>query len=302
VVGTFSTTAPDPGDTPTYSLVSGPGDTGNGFFAISGNQLRATASLNFETKRSHSIRVRSTDPGGLFVEKVFTITVVDVNEAPTGVALANTVPNLPETTSTAARIRLANVIIADDALGANTITLVGADAAFFEVAASATDRLGATLYLKAATLLDSKTKPTYSVTVRVGDPKATGTATDATATLRLTIEPPPPTPIESAGSVVLAYDSAGNLRANGTPITVNGRPLRHVTSPGATWRYVAADVDGGRNTVVLQHSTGALYFWRMDAAWRQVAGEGLTPVGTAGFRAAEIAFGVDFDGNGRIGS
>jgi len=107
--------------------------------------------------------------------------------------------------------------------------------------------------------------------------------------------------LESAGSVTLAYDAAGNLRANGTLITLNGQPVRNVADPAAVWRYVAAEADGGRNTVVLQHSSKALYFWRMDAAWKRVAADGWTPVGTPGFRAAETTFGVDFDGNGTIG-
>ena len=87
-VGTFSTTDPDSGNTFTYGLVSGTGDTDNGAFAISGDQLRTAASFNYEAKNSYSIRVRSTDQGGLFTEKVFTIAVTDVNEAPTA-ALAS---------------------------------------------------------------------------------------------------------------------------------------------------------------------------------------------------------------------
>jgi O-glycosyl hydrolase len=81
-VGTFSTTDPDAGNTFTYTLVSGTGSTDNGSFTISGNTLQTAAPFDFETKNSYSIRVRSTDQGGLFVEKVFTIAVTDVNDAP----------------------------------------------------------------------------------------------------------------------------------------------------------------------------------------------------------------------------
>src|SRR5262249_2008126 len=35
------------------------------------------------SKSSYTVRVRSTDAGGLWVEKAFTITVTDANEAPT---------------------------------------------------------------------------------------------------------------------------------------------------------------------------------------------------------------------------
>ena len=81
-VGTLSTTDPDAGDTFTYTLVSGEGDTDNGSFNILDSSLRTSASFDYETKNSYSIRVRSTDQGGLWVEKQFTITVTNVNEAP----------------------------------------------------------------------------------------------------------------------------------------------------------------------------------------------------------------------------
>ena len=87
-VGAFSTTDADTGDTFTYALVSGTGSTDNASFTISGNQLLTAASFDFEGKSSYSIRVRTTDQGGLYMEKVFTITVTDVDEiAPTVTAV-----------------------------------------------------------------------------------------------------------------------------------------------------------------------------------------------------------------------
>ncbi len=87
-VGTLSTTDPNVGDTFTYTLVAGTGSTGNGSFNISGNTLRATASLDFEAQSSYSVRIRTTDQGGLFFEEAFTITVTNVNETPTDIALS----------------------------------------------------------------------------------------------------------------------------------------------------------------------------------------------------------------------
>ncbi len=81
-VGTFSTTDPNIGDTFTYQLVSGAGDTGNGSFNISANQLRSSTVFDYETQNSYSIRVRSTDQGGLFFEKNFVITINLVSVAP----------------------------------------------------------------------------------------------------------------------------------------------------------------------------------------------------------------------------
>ena len=84
VVGTLSTTDVDSGDTFTYSLAVGTGDTDNASFNISGNSLRAGVVFDFETPpTSYSIRVQATDSGGGTFEKVFTITVTDVVEGST---------------------------------------------------------------------------------------------------------------------------------------------------------------------------------------------------------------------------
>ena len=79
-VGMLSASDLNAGDSFTFSLVSGTGGTDNGSFTISGNQLLTAAGFDYEVKNSYSIRVRSTDQGGLWYEKVFTITVTDVDE------------------------------------------------------------------------------------------------------------------------------------------------------------------------------------------------------------------------------
>ncbi|MFM2216931.1 MAG: Calcium-dependent protease precursor [Planctomycetota bacterium] len=93
LVGTLNTTDQDPGDTFFYTLVAGTGSTDNAVFNIDGATLRATNAFDYETKSSYSVRVRSTDAGGAFIEKVFTINVTDVNEAPSDIAVSsNTIP------------------------------------------------------------------------------------------------------------------------------------------------------------------------------------------------------------------
>ncbi len=80
-IGSFSSTDPDAGNTFTYSLTAGTGSSDNAAFSITGNTLNATASFDYETKNSYSVRVRTTDQGGLFFEKAFTINVNNVNES-----------------------------------------------------------------------------------------------------------------------------------------------------------------------------------------------------------------------------
>ncbi|EMI17267.1 Cadherin [Rhodopirellula maiorica SM1] len=89
-VGTLSSTDANAGDTHTYTLVSGSGDTDNASFAINGDSLVTATTLDFETQSSYSVRVQSTDAGGLTVEETFTIDVANINEAPTAIAVSRT--------------------------------------------------------------------------------------------------------------------------------------------------------------------------------------------------------------------
>ena len=85
---TLSSTDPDDGDTHTYSLVSGDGDTDNNAFTIVGDELKINASPDYETKNSYSVRLRTTDSGGLSFEKAFTVSVNDLNEDPINLLLS----------------------------------------------------------------------------------------------------------------------------------------------------------------------------------------------------------------------
>jgi hypothetical protein len=85
VVGSLSTIDPDSSDAHSYSLVAGAGGLDNAVFNINGNSLRASGTLDYESKNSYSVRVRSTDLGGNKFEKVFVVSVTDVNETPSDI-------------------------------------------------------------------------------------------------------------------------------------------------------------------------------------------------------------------------
>ncbi len=89
LIGSLSTIDPDTADTSfTYAIVSA---APAGLLGIqSGNSLVALSALNYESVSSIAITIRSTDPGGLFVEAPFTITVVNANDAPTDITLVGT--------------------------------------------------------------------------------------------------------------------------------------------------------------------------------------------------------------------
>jgi large repetitive protein len=89
LVGTFSTTDQNSRDLHTYQLVTGTGSTDNAVFSIVNNQLVLNARPDFETKESYSVRVRVSERSGLSTERVLTIGVMDVNEAPSDIVLSN---------------------------------------------------------------------------------------------------------------------------------------------------------------------------------------------------------------------
>ncbi len=134
--------------------------------------LKAGTSLNYETKTAYAVTVSVGDTtlsGSSPVSTAYSLAVTDVNEAPTAVALTNTIASLAENTNTSSRIKLADIAITDDALGSNSISLLGTDAAAFELE-------GTALFLKAGTSLDYETKTAYAVTVSVGDTTISGSS------------------------------------------------------------------------------------------------------------------------------
>ncbi|MBO0859517.1 MAG: alkaline phosphatase D family protein [Chloracidobacterium sp.] len=101
------------------------------------------------------------------------------NQAPTAITLNNAVTSIPDNTSAASPVKLADIIVTDDGLGPNNLTVTGTDAGFFQI-------IGAALYLRAGTALSASAKPGYSVAVNVDDPTV-GAAPDATANFSLTV-------------------------------------------------------------------------------------------------------------------
>ena len=81
-VGTLSAEDPDTADTHTFELIAGAGDADNELFSIDGDTLSINdgQDLDFETKSSYAIRVRTVDSGGLPLERQLTVNVGDLLE------------------------------------------------------------------------------------------------------------------------------------------------------------------------------------------------------------------------------
>jgi len=185
--------------------------TDAGSFEIFGNELRLRAGvlLDFETKPTCSVTVNVDDTtvgSSPDVTATFTLTITNVNEAPTAVVLTPSSASVAENASTATFTTLATIAVTDDALGVNTLSLSGTDAASFEI-------FGNELRLRAGVMLDFETKPTYSVTVVVDD-TTVGSTPDATAVFTLNI-----TNVNEAPTAVVLTPSSASLAENASTAT-----------------------------------------------------------------------------------
>ena len=88
--GQLGTVDLDPVDSYIYDLLTGVGDTDNSRFVIVADKiyLKQGEILDFEAKASYSVRIRTTDSGGLIYSRQVTLNVTDVDE-PVVLSVAN---------------------------------------------------------------------------------------------------------------------------------------------------------------------------------------------------------------------
>jgi uncharacterized protein (TIGR02145 family) len=84
LVGRFTTSDADAGDTHAYSV-----ESGGSSFSVTGDSLLSEIPFNFETTSSVEVTIRSTDAGTLFKDSTFTITIGDANDTPTEITLSS---------------------------------------------------------------------------------------------------------------------------------------------------------------------------------------------------------------------
>ena len=200
--GTLTTTDPDVGDTHTYQLIADPINyPDNDLFAIAGNQLTLKTPANFEVKNSYKIKVRTRDSGGLTFDQELTVSVKDVNEAATDIALdQSSVPENVPVNSPIAKL-LGNDPDAAD-VGKLTYTLVAGvgstDNAKFTISGDS---------LIIAESPDFEKKNTYQIRVKVAD--AAGLGVEKAIAINVTDVNEVPTDLALAPSAVNENVPAG---------------------------------------------------------------------------------------------
>ena len=192
-------------DAPGTNSVTLSGADANSFEVVgTALYLKAGETLNYEAKNSYAVTVNvadSTVAGSSAVTSNYTLTVTDVNEAPTAVALNNAITSMAENTSTTTHLKVADIAVTDDAPGTNAVTLSGADANSFEV-------VGTALYLKAGETLNYEAKNSYAVTVNVADSTVAGSSA-VTSNYTLTI-----TDVNEAPAAVALNNATTSIAEN----------------------------------------------------------------------------------------
>jgi hypothetical protein len=256
VIGIVTGTDPDVGDTQTYNFT----DSAGGRFAIHNSTGVITVAnsslLDYESAPSHTVTVRVTDAGGLTYDESFTITLTDVNEAPTGVEATITLDEDTSLTLTTANFGFSDMDAGDglsavriDTLpSAGSLTLSGVAVTARQVITVADITAGNLVFTPAA----NATGPSYAIlTFSVRDSANTYAPARNTLTFTVTAVNDAPTGLPLITGTIsedqtLTADTSGIADADGLG-TLSYQWLRNgMAIAEATSRiYTLGDADVG---------------------------------------------------------
>lgn len=161
----------------------------------------------------------------------------EANQAPTEVTVNNAVTLIKENTSTASRLKLGEIVVIDDGLGQNQLSVSGDDAAFFQID-------GTELYLVAGTKLDFETKNRYSVTIEVDD-ASVGATPDASVAFAFDVSDVEP---EVAGPSALIISEIAPWSSGESPVGADWFELSNTSDNPielAGWKVDDGSMDFG---------------------------------------------------------
>lgn len=193
-----------------------------GHFTLIGNALYFTGGGNYEGQNAFDVTVSATDPEfpGAPASQTFHLSLSDVNEAPTALALANAVSSTPENGGS---VKVADIVVTDDALGANAVTLTGADAARFSVVGNALYFDGGNFELQSA----------FDVTVTVTDPAFPGEPLSQSLHLSLTDVNEGPSAVVLSNTVTSTAENGGSIKVADIAVTDDALGTNGLSLSGA---------------------------------------------------------------------
>ena len=200
-IGVISTADVDASDSHTYELS---GADAESFEIVSSSlKLKDSISANYEVKDSYAITITSTDAGGLTTSDNFSLTVNDINDAPSAIEVANL-----ETAENSVGALLDSIVITDEDAVSETYSyeISGDDADSFEV-------VDGQLRVKSDVSLDYETKATYSITLTATDSTDLSISKDFTITATNLNDNAPTFTSASSFNLVENESSVGTITA-----------------------------------------------------------------------------------------
>ena len=126
VIGLLEAIDPDYGDSFTFELVAGEGDSDNASFSVDGRQLITTTSFDFESGATRGIRIRVTDGEGESFEEIISIQIENQVETLYVTELVSATDGFRVSFSRPIDVGVVNLYDAMDVYGESDITLRGA--------------------------------------------------------------------------------------------------------------------------------------------------------------------------------
>ncbi len=232
-VALLSASDPDPEDAGllTFTLVTGTGDTGNADFTIAGTSLQTAGPVDASLGLTRSVRIRATDPAGLWFEQTFT---VSFTEAPTPLATSATTD--------------------EDTAKSLTLTATGGAATLTYEIVTAPAHGSLTLNSQPSTLNSFTYLPSAdyqgadSFTFRVTD----GTITSAPATVSLTINSVNDAPTLATHEITTDEDTPVTFTLAGADVENDALTYHIYTNP----RLGSLAINGASATYMPSHLGG----------------------------------------------
>ncbi|MEM9148250.1 MAG: cadherin domain-containing protein [Pseudomonadota bacterium] len=224
LVGTLSADDPE-GEPITYAITSDP----SGVFAIDGDRLEVTTALDFEQVASYQVGISATDARGASTDQTFTISVININEPPTGLAFTNT-----PVSENAALFTVVGTITAFDPEGEMlTYTLNGDTGGALGISGDQVVVTGQ---------LNAQTNPTYDIEIIATDRQFN--TTSANFTVRVTDVDEPPANLALSDGEVDDGDPAGTVVGTLSATDPDGLPVTFeiTNSAGGLFALSGSDI------------------------------------------------------------
>ncbi|MBK8038243.1 MAG: choice-of-anchor D domain-containing protein [Verrucomicrobiaceae bacterium] len=265
LIGTLTAVDANLGQSHTFTLVPGTGDTHNTLFGISSGDLVLNANADFESLTTYSIRVQADDGSGGTFAKTFSITVTDANDAP---LITSSLGGSSAAISVAENTTAVTTVTASD-LDSPAQTLLhsitgGADAAHFTIVPAT----GVLTFLTAPSFeapSDLGADNIYEVLITVTDSGTPALSDTQLISITITDAPEPEIAISGNATPILAGDVShfGDTAVTGGSVvrifTITNSGLAALTLTGTAPDYVTLSGSGaGHFSITAQPASGTL--------------------------------------------